>query len=79
MLEHKELPTMIKNESNINDYNNSNVLPYDLFRTEFFFCNRLFNLVIFQKVRKKTRNKEQLRKTTENTHHGLLVTVPTPY
>ena len=37
MLEHKESPTMIKNQSNLNDYNNSKVLPYTLIQTELSF------------------------------------------
>ena len=40
MFEHKETPTILKNESNLTDFNNSKVLPYDLLRAELFFPAR---------------------------------------
>ena len=36
MFQHKETPTMIKNQSNLTEINNSKVLPYDLLRAELF-------------------------------------------
>ena len=44
MFEHKESPTIIKNESNLTDFNNSKVLPYDLLRAELFYPTREENI-----------------------------------
>ena len=41
MLEHKETPAIIKNQSNlVYDYNNSKILPYNLLQAELFSPSR---------------------------------------
>ena len=40
LLEHKETPTIIKNGSDLTDFNNLKVLSYDLLRVELFFPAR---------------------------------------
>ena len=46
MLEQNETPTITKHQSNINEFNNSKVLPYDLLRAELFYPQREENKAI---------------------------------